>query len=285
MSRPSYSVRDQYQNLNRQDLREDISDDDMQQSDFNSNNLHSTFDLYQDGIDELKSLPKCLKTIFTTLAKKHTSMKCRLLNNNAKIESLNNAMATGDFPKSVKFQIKTFEKRYTDAATISSLSEKVIDSEKTRLTQKNLETTTIITNRSAELQELLKPIINHSETFNGLLTNSDLILNALIESEFCTMILKMEKDKIIKANKKAKFNAQREFNNSPALVTTKQVKQLTNQLKTLQLKLKKQESKSKNSNGKPGKKKTDKPNPMKEGKKRNNSKKDGNIKNTRRIHQ
>ena len=93
----------------------------------------------------------------------------------------------------------------------------------------------------------------------------------------------MEEDKRIKAIKKERFEAQKESNNAAAVITNKQIKQLTLQIKSLQLRLKtkhKTNSKksSKNSDGPTGKKKTEKPRATKEGRKPNKSKGNGNSK-------
>lgn len=238
MSRNTYSTRDQYSNLQRQDNRLNLNDEQMDDSSVtDSEYLQTTFDTYQDSIDEFKSLPKCLKTTFITLAKKHAALKCRILNNNNQISKLNHALTTGDFPRSIQFQIRSFEKRYNDVATISNLTSNVIESEKTRLNQQNQDTKLRLLNGPTELNEIIKPIIDNSDTFKHMLNNSEMLLNSLIEQEFCTMLLKIEYDKKVKESKKAKLEAQKALNNSPALITSKHFKQMTNQVKQLKKEL------------------------------------------------
>lgn len=285
MSRPIYSARDQYSNLDRQDRRTDLQDDQMDRSSDDSEYHQTMFDLFQDGIEEFRTLPKCLKSIFITLAKKHAALKCRLLNNKSQIALLENAITSGELPRSIRFQIKSFEKRYSDVETISNLSIKVIESEKTRLTQQNTETTLQLLNGQKELQQLLKPIIENSDTFSHMLSNTELILNSLIEQEYCTMLLKMEHDKKVKEAKKAKFEKQKELNNAPALITSKHVKTMTAQIQSLKKELGKLTTKSKNGKGKPAMKKSDKPNQTKGGKHTNTKKRNGNSKNTRKDRQ
>jgi hypothetical protein len=288
MSRNTYSTRDQYSNLQRQDNRLNLNDERMDDSSVtDSEYLQTTFDTYQDSIDEFKSLPKCLKTTFITLAKKHAALKCRILNNNNQISKLNHALTTGDFPRSIQFQIRSFEKRYNDVAIISNLTSNVIESEKTRLNQQNQDTKLKLLNGPTELNEIIKPIIDNSDTFKHMLNNSEMLLNSLIEQEFCTMLLKMEYDKKVKESKKAKLEAQKALNNSPALITSKHFKQMSNHIKQLKKELTKLSinSKQKNGKGKPAQKKSGKPIQTKRGKNSSAKKRNGNSRNTRKDHQ
>jgi hypothetical protein len=289
MSRPNYTARDQYSNLSRQDNR-DPQDEHMNEDSASDSNYEQTiYDIFQDGLEEFKSLPKFLKSIFQTISKKHASLKCRKLNNQKEIALLEEA-STGleqadTLPKSIRFQIRAFEKRYSDVETIAALTKKLIDSEKHRLEQQNMETTLMIVKGPTELNEILKPIMDNSDTFKHLLANSELIFNSLVEQEFCTMLLKMEHDKKVKEQKRNKFEAQKELNNAPVILTTKNFKQMSGQINSLKRELAKLTTKPKNVKGKPAPKKSGKPTQTKGGKKEKSKKRNGNSKGTSKVHQ
>jgi hypothetical protein len=210
-----------------------------------------------------------------------------MLNNRNQIALLETAIETGEFPKSIQFQIRAFEKRYSDVATISSLSTKLIESEKTKLNQQNQDTNIQLMNGPTELHQMLQPILDNSDTFKHMLNNAELLLNSLIEQEFCTMLLKMEHDKKVKEAKKTKFETQKAMNNSAAFFTTKQMKQMTSQINHLKKELAKLSTKpkSKNGKGKPAPKKSGKPTQTKGGNLSKTRKGNGNTKNTRKDRQ
>lgn len=276
---PSYTKAEQFSNLSRQENRNPIEDDEMDGSFDDVSNQQTALDSYLDGMDEFKNLPQFFKSIFIKLAKKQASLKCRLINNGKKLLELNNYHESSQLPQSIKFQIKSFEKRYTDVEIISSLTEKLIESEKTRLLNQNKETEECISERVEELTRMLKPILDNSSLFKTANLNSELILDSLIESEFCTMLLKMENDNYLKERKKVKFLLQRSKSKEPVVITKQQLQQLNKQIKSLELKLK---QKPKNVNGKPGMKKPGKPKTRVERKKSKYLKGNGNSKSMRK---
>lgn len=284
MSRNNYNVSEQFNNLTRQDTRQEINESDsmIEESDYNPNSL----DLFKDGMDDFKELPKFLKPVFISLAKKHASLRCRLLNNINKISELESALEQDQLPTSIRYQAKYLEKRYSDVQTLSELYEKLIESEKNRLKSQNAETKAQLSNRVAELDELLLPITNRSDLMKEIKSNSALILDCLTETEYCSMLLKMEQDKKIKAIKKEKYAAQKETNDSIAAITNRQLTQLTKQIKSLQLQVKvNAQTKQKNGKGQAGKKKSVKPRATKEGKKSKKPKGNGNSKGTSKNRQ
>lgn len=279
-----YTKADQFSNLSRQEKRIPIDNDEMDETYSDEIINQTNLDTYHDGIDEFQNLPRFLKPIFTKLAKKHASLKCRLINNAKKLQELDNYQESGNIPKSVKFQIKSFEKRYTDVETITRLSDSLIQSEKSRLTNQNDDTNDIINGRSIELEGMLKPIIENSNLFKAANLNAELILDSLIESEFCTMLLKMENDNYLKEQKKVKFLLQKSEKEAPVAITKQQMQQLNKKIKSLELKLHESKKSSKNLKGKPGMKKPGKPNPKGKGKgtKSKYSKGNGSTKSTRK---
>jgi hypothetical protein len=288
MSRTPYTASEQFDNLSRQDRRQDEEEENssMEQDPEDPEFRQSAFDLLKDGMDDFKDLPKFMKPLFIKLAKKQASYRCRLLNNEKKLAELENALDQGEAPANIRFQMRYFEKRYTDIDTISQMYERLVESEKTRLQNQNRETEALIANRNTELSIVLLPITANSDILKENEINSELILDSLIETEFCSMLIKMEQDKQIKAIKKQKFEAKKELNNTAAVITNKQLAQLNKQIKSLQLQLKtKQSGTPKNSKGPTGKKKTGKPKVTNEEKKPKRQKRNGNTKGTSKIHQ
>lgn len=283
-NRKQYNSKDSYFNIDRQDkrIRLNISDDDhseeMNQDEIPLSELNKH--LYH--LDKFKFYPSFLKKLFKDLAIKYASIKCTIMNTVRKQTDIKESITNGILPKQFHHQQKLLN-RFSDAETIRLLTMEFLKAEQTLLQTKLSNANEQLSNRHIELSHLIEPLISHTKIINVDELQTEITLDTLIEQEFCTMITKMEQDKVKKALKREKLLIQKEKSKELATITNKEFEKLKKELKQLKITNKKT---PKNSNGTPIPKKVGqsqkpkrKKNIQKQGNKSKNSKLNGNTKN------
>lgn len=347
MPKPQYTTRDSFENLDRQDKRQDNND--LSQ---NLNNTTKSIPIqgnsrgeyrkrYQDGdiktphlvsspidsiipiapkdplamsedsfdpeeqlpdplkifnfyIGQFKTLPSFLKTSILKLAKQKAITKCKILNIQTKTSALTLDKESNTLPNHMKHQRKLVEK-FHDINIVHKLTVEFIDAEYTVLNDQKTQLEHELEDRYFELSELLAPIKTNSTLLNTQTIEFQLILDSLIEQEFCSMLIKQRDDMLRKHAKREKFETKKAQNNEPATITVRELEQLKRSVKNInksKIRSKTPPSNPKNGKGKSGKKKTVLPKKSKSKPKGNQpknpsttSKKGGNTKNSKGTRQ
>lgn len=283
----NYSQRDAFENLSRQDSRDNSYHEQSKkfkldpphtELDETMDPASNRFDLYNDGKAQFKTLPGYLKQIISKQAKHFAILACRIQNNCIKIEELKDHVKKGTMPNYMKRQ-QQFIERFTEAETVSSLCNEFLSAETKRLEAQNVESKAQDAARYTTLDVSLKPFFDRIPALGDLGYDLHLIFECLIQESIGTMLAKSIQDQAIKTLKRERFLMKKEEGNAPALITNNEVKKLTKEIMNLKLKVKTQQKKKpKNVKGKPGQKKSGKPNQG--ARKSKNKKGNGNSKST-----
>jgi hypothetical protein len=243
---------------------------------------------FTDTIGKFDTLPNFLKSHLLKLAKKIAILKCKLQQLNEKQKVLSEHKEENTIPPHMIHQKKLINK-FSNPATIHKLIHDFIDAEFTKNQEKIEDLDDSYSQRYDNLSELLQPINQQSKLLENTSLDFHIIIDTLIEREFCTMLLKQQEDKLRKRLKKEKHELTKAKNDEIVTLTVKDLNKLKKDIKhakktTISSTKKQSQSKpkvtpkSKNSKGKNDQKKSSLPKPK--GKTSNDSKKGGKSKNS-----
>jgi hypothetical protein len=152
----------------------------------------------------------------------------------------------------MKHQQKLLDK-FTDIHVIHKLIHNFIDVEYESSLQLLESLNLKLNDRHSELLGMLEPVSSNTRLLNNTELDLQTIFDAVIEEEFCNMLMKQRDDKLRKAIKKEKFETMKAKNNALATITVKDLNNIKKQIK--QVKKPTTPTKPKNGKGKTGLKK------------------------------
>jgi hypothetical protein len=237
-------------------------------------------------LEMFNSLPKFIQTHLMKLAKKNAILKCKLHQFDENQKILVEHQNGNTIPHHMVHQKKLINK-FTNPDIIHKLTQDFILAEYTKNEEKIEVLNYKYSQRYTELSELLKPINQRSKLLENNTLDFNIIIDTLIEREFCTMLLKQQDDQNKKRLKKEKFETIKAKNEEIVILTVKDLNKIKKDIKLA----KKTTSSKKNSNskrkivtnsknfkGKNDQKKSSLP--KQKGKTSNDSKKGGNSRNS-----
>jgi hypothetical protein len=264
-----YSIRDSFENLNRQDQREltlerqsnltgnensniipipgnsrgdyrkryengiqktPPSPSIISEIEYDPNECIPAITIHQKSIEQFKLLPPFLKRSINKLSKQYAITQCKILNIQDKQNNLKSNKDANTLQTHMKHQQKLVDK-FTDIHVIHKLIHNFIDVEYESLLQLLESLNVKLNERHSELLVMLEPISSNTRLLNNTELDLTTIFDAVIEEEFCNMLMKQRDDKLRKAIKKEKFETMKAKNNALATITVKDLNNIKKQIK------------------------------------------------------